>query len=742
MKQSLTSMIPKEMPIAPPEPVCRSRGDWRRVLQERFRQYKAQISKNGARGQLDLDNEMLKRRTRVLLDNIETIETRYRDLGECFSDKNVLGNAWLWLNIPFITYSHLECESHLLFAASIWILDQIDDSDMRSNLLQLLSFDASMDNSLSVPDAWDSQNDELLTRNVMQVLYNRHSDYKEPEYDPDTGSRKVLTDSINASGIQIESCPSMDRYRALLSLIPKEVVQTAVSRFRDKVWAWTDRYFRCQFPLMQAVKRAEESNYQARIKYNKLRSEFVDLVSSMEKLCQGQSDDTQYFGIGSPFMSPVPTLPISDLYNNGVSGRLSPSQRFMKYKENATSLSQEIDRLAATIDVLNRDVIDSRQKYQDFWMQIIRSGSISKKRAVEDFGEEVAAAIEPIIIDNPYELCFALLYLIEDGDDLPWIYGAGIGFMQEVIGSLPWGIYPYSKKENSGSPLPSKMAPLATHSFYERCYQYTGKECENTIARNLAQVVYEETGCLLPRNLSCYESAVENIEQYGVQEKEAESVLSWVVALSNVRKRRRTSNSETIELTQFFQEKGRIYKAGHPPLSYDELSVKVQQQKEQIKVLQSLLHEAEQAAVASQKELLRIKEHAALEHRELADLRERLFLNDTTEEPPAETIEDERFPYEVIHNTLVFGGHSAWAKGIRRLLTGSVRFLDKDKSFDSGMIRFADIIWIQTNALSHSMYYTVIDEARKLNKSVRYFLFSGAVKCAVQLAEFDRTQKK
>ncbi len=174
-----------------------------------------------------------------------------------------------------------------------------------------------------------------------------------------------------------------------------------------------------------------------------------------------------------------------------------------------------------------------------------------------------------------------------------------------------------------------------------------------------------------------------------------------------------------------------------PKMSYDALSEKAEQQRQEIQSLRKALHEAERGARAAGKELEREKEASAAEHRELSDLREYLFRNAMAEEETEKVPEEDRFPYDVQKETLVFGGHATWLKTIKPMLTGNIRFLDKDKSFDSVIIRRADIIWIQPNALSHSSYYAIIDAARQLKKPVRYFTYASALKCAVQLCEAD-----
>ena len=86
----------------------------------------------------------------------------------------------------------------------------------------------------------------------------------------------------------------------------------------------------------------------------------------------------------------------------------------------------------------------------------------------------------------------------------------------------------------------------------------------------------------------------------------------------------------------------------------------------------------------------------------------------------------------------MFGGHDSWVKAIRPMLTGNIRFIDKDLHFDLGVVRHTDMIWIQTNAISHKQYYRIIDTARQLQKPVRYFTSASAEKGALQILDADK----
>ena len=94
------------------------------------------------------------------------------------------------------------------------------------------------------------------------------------------------------------------------------------------------------------------------------------------------------------------------------------------------------------------------------------------------------------------------------------------------------------------------------------------------------------------------------------------------------------------------------------------------------------------------------------------------------------------FPYTARKRAVVFGGHSSWLKAIRPLLP-NVRFVEPSAQPNTGLIMNADVIWIQTNAMSHSDFYKIIDIVRKHNIELRYFKYASAEKCAEQVALDD-----
>lgn len=80
----------------------------------------------------------------------------------------------------------------------------------------------------------------------------------------------------------------------------------------------------------------------------------------------------------------------------------------------------------------------------------------------------------------------------------------------------------------------------------------------------------------------------------------------------------------------------------------------------------------------------------------------------------------------------IFGGHPTWINGVKGQLVNARFFKDGDlHSLD--IIRNAQEIWIQPNAISHSFYGKVLNAARLNGISVRYFGFAGIKKCLEQV---------
>ena len=751
------SILPPEMVLNKKEPRFTSREDWKREFDKMIREYGTRFDKKSLRERFDLSGPVLKRRSDAMLDSIDEVYRRYADLLPYLPDENALGREWLWLNLPLKTYTTLESESSLLFGASIWILDHISDFEARQKLYKLLPTDETVLDEMYWPDVWDCKHDSLMIAGVMYILQGRHADISKPEYISSLDEVKAISDNVNAVGKQDLVCPSMDRYRKLIELLPQEDVRQATERFRKLHWEWSDRFFRCSSILLGKVTELNQQHDTIAKQYNDVRKKLQLQLESLELELKALQKGEKKAPTGSPLLAPPKKSasiqqPLFSGLSSGIGtktqlGMIQPESYMHPVLQETQRIGSELSRLGEQCEQFARESALAYEQYQHFWYMMLKFGNQSKEYAEKEFGPEFTSKLYPIKIGDPFELCFALLNALETGENLPWLYGPGVGLMNEVAESLPWGIYPYEEEDDliwfpDDDYVPETVKPSAIPDWYERKYVYSSKYREDDFPRNLAQIVYEKTGCLMPRDMHLYDSAAKELSRYGIRGKDAIALQYCMLALSHARHQPHPMRFGDFELELDDGDDTVAQQAPSEHQTYDQLKEQTERQKKELAALRTALHEAERTAADRQRELERAKQASDMERRELADLRERVFQQSAEEEELAPSEEETgAFPYEVEHDTVVFGGHATWSKAIRPLLTGNIRFMDKDRSFDAAVIRHADLVWIQPNALSHSMFYGIIDEARRCKKPVRYFAYASAVKCAQQVMEVDRAEK-
>ena len=709
-----------------------SEEDWMKLIQTEVNKFKRSLRKNaGGEKELsawDMTEPLLKRRARAIVRTMPEIYRRYQ------APKNLhfsLGEAWMNLNLPFVTYSDMDRNSHLLYAAAIWILDQITRLENWQEIYRLLPTDESCLDELWYHDVHHPKYDCDLIYSVEYVLHHRNT----LEFDAENLPRTLTSEYLAKGGRtgRADRQPGRNRknYEALVGMIPQKAIDAAVERFRTVFWQWADRFFAGAEPFFLTVSenmaKADESDARLRDMADQLaalkkkvemidrRKSFTEKKPASPLLLYSQKDPGELlrpFDLGRP--DPLKGL---------LGGEGSERDRTMT---EARILSRRMDGLSKTFQEDMEKANDAKMNLRRFELRSARTGRITYGD-LDDFGDVPVTAMEPLKISDPFELCFALLYLIEADDDLPWLYGAGCGLMNEVVDTLPWGLFEYDPEdeeqmeEGRGVPLPKTVT---IPDWYDRTHRGKGEEFD--YPRNLAQILYEQTGCMPPSDFHLYDGKARLLGKYGIRGKEAASMLMLMSVLR--------TNSRFIKARNLSMDMNRL-PGGRREAAPEETLEELKQETQRLK---AALHASDKENREIKKKLASIQAEAQRDHRELADLREYVFNQEEaqTQEEPAES-GDARWPYEVQKDTLIFGGHATWTKGIKGILKGNVRLIPKDFVFDTGIIRRAEVLWIQPNALSHKMFYRIIDMARACGKPVRYFTFASWAKCAQQLAEAD-----
>lgn len=245
---------------------------------------------------------------------------------------------------------------------------------------------------------------------------------------------------------------------------------------------------------------------------------------------------------------------------------------------------------------------------------------------------------------------------------------------------------------------------------------------------SLAQIVYENTGAILPRDMGRYDGIKKELKKKGLKPTQA-AVLCGVMSVLGETSRRRDFYSESVEETQ------------EPSVDVAAITAENEQLKRELARLREQAKTENYNVVKENRELrekLEVVERASEEMTlELADLREIVFSRqtDAPEEKPEEAVV--KFPYHTTRRLVAFGGHDSWLREIK-FKVPDVRFLGEDIPSPE-VIKRADVVWIQTNCIGHKSFYGIIDLARRYERKVRYFKYASATKCALQVVEEEQS---
>lgn len=83
---------------------------------------------------------------------------------------------------------------------------------------------------------------------------------------------------------------------------------------------------------------------------------------------------------------------------------------------------------------------------------------------------------------------------------------------------------------------------------------------------------------------------------------------------------------------------------------------------------------------------------------------------------------------------IIIGGHRSWVVGMQDLHP-NITIIDAEGDCGTDTLRGADMIWFQTNALSHVMFFRTIHCVRTNNIPYRFFSFAGHRSCRMELVK-------
>lgn len=698
---------------------------------------------------LDFDSVRINRRIEAAVRMLEKVKSFTSSVCPEIPGTFSFEGTWFEMNANSgPAFDVLECSYKASLAAAIWVLDHLTtDAEVFDEVLEYLPTDVDSLYEFKLPDFYDLRHSEDVVRAMVSIICSRNKDCvgKHDKKEPLNVYPRVFMDLYTADNKHHQQVGSRIRFESILALIPEKEIEQATAAFEAVFWDWIDRYF--QTVCVLTKEQAKINDKLERVK-NTIEANCSSALSAFAK---GETitnfGDVPQFPfvkpkqITDPVNSMVDALPSMESLKNIIRTKdsLTPMQ--------AQDMKVKMDGMFSDFFALMQQQEKAFEKYDNFEFQFLRSCFAVNEEVKVSLGEEIASIWEGFEVEDPYMLCFAFLYLLDTGSDLPWLYYPSMSIMNYCSVLLPWSggyrsVFSDGKTEDEEAfdkISPPKSLPF---DFFENKTWYklhlankTAEPVGEKTWLNLSHVIYDLTGCLMPRNVKVNIAETDLVKNYGISDEgELSSLMQAIVMIEHAR----AQNFLAVPVSEFDDEEDEIFDDEESSTEY------IAKLESKISSLKSELDSFKKHAYKTRKELQEEKRQRELmmqkgerDRQELVDLRELLFnqkQNLYYDEGPADnTI---TFPYHTKKRIVVFGGHESWVREIKHKLP-DVRFVDRNMVPNTDMIRYADVVWIQANAIAHAYYYKIIDVVRKNDIPVRYFSFASAEKCAEQIVNND-----
>ena len=363
-------------------------------------------------GGVDYDAGRVKRRITATAATMEEFKNRFHTVCPNVPEGFAFETDWTEANAtPRLAYDMEEEFKTGLLGAAIWMLDVIRDRGDIQAVAELLP-DHVDPTDMGMPDVWDPCHSEEMLLGMLSILQNRNADcvgLKKAEKNTGSPKNRYYLDSYTAENLHKQDVPSRRVFEEILSFIPQAEIDRVVELYMEKYWDVVDRYYKSRMVYAQ-----EEAD---------VRSEIERFNADVDRTTQHIAKTSE--SIRSMIQIEKPVIPSM---MNGLPAMLPQSQMnaalttASKYQD----LIQTTRRLQEAKDELDERWDEVGDRISELWSD--SSCFLIKPREwiAEQYGEKIADIWAGIEVEDPYALCFAFLYLVDQGSDYPWVYYPGV----------------------------------------------------------------------------------------------------------------------------------------------------------------------------------------------------------------------------------------------------------------------------------------------------------------------------
>ena len=472
---------------------------------------------------------------------------------------------------------------------------------------------------------------------------------------------------------RVQSAPR-EAYDAVISLIEPQAIQNVKENFERKAW----EFYQLSFSAYVALQNEQD----------RIEKEIADLQKK--------------------------TLSSAPIIYGGLSVHAGNNDLT---KERVEHLEYQLDRLIHSAWLTEIGLSNSREK--------------TVRRFRNILGTDLVDALTRFEVDDPFESAFALHILLDENSLVPWLYYGSICVTYTFVDQLPFNT-PFAEKAEPQL-IKGINSTLYTHKF--KGIRWTDeKDCckepiERTFGKNLSQILYHSAHTLYPRvadEMPGLESFFDDLALENESEKQIYTLLIYLLSSTN-------KDQESLKAYRLCREIEKMSQEDHTTAEIDttDLEMAVTELQSRVVMLGRALYEEERLkknAVSKYNQLSLENERLI---RELADLRDIVFAQQSDEPIETETKEEIKFPVMTSGKIVSFGGHPNWINDMKKLLP-NITFYSPDVVPNKDVIKNAEQVWIQTNCISHSAYYR-IESVLGEETQLRFFPNQNARSCAEKL---------
>ena len=286
------------------------------------------------------------------------------------------------------TYDELDNCFLLCQGAAIWMLDQIVEDKGAVELSMLLS---KCDCSAIMTEVYDTQYTARLIGRMTCMLLYRYGDC-DNNVIPSGYFAKRNENSI---------------FREILALIPESAKNTAAENLRKKYWAWAELYFEVLYPVVQSD-------------------------NLLHKRMKRFEDELKAQNLHRRVRSTAPSL-------------LSPEETI---DDRAGYIQREIIRLGNRMNELSIAATDVCDRLHEYRYSSVQIDMMNRENMQEYMTPESIDRMQAFPVEDPYEVCFALLYLLDQDDDCVWSYSFMLAVVSRAVAMLPWNGEVYDEADD------------------------------------------------------------------------------------------------------------------------------------------------------------------------------------------------------------------------------------------------------------------------------------------------------